>query len=71
MFSPFFYLRSLKAKYQSLVIRKIIRAVGKDKQLGQTSILKAMLMLKKAWGEVTETSNSKLFLKVRNFIESS
>ena len=53
-FPFFFYLRSLKAKYQSLVIRKIIRAVDKDKQLAQTSILEAMAMLKKACGEVTE-----------------
>ena len=50
----FFYLSSLKAKYQSLVIRKIIRAVDKDKQLARTSILEAMMMLKKVWGEVTE-----------------
>ena len=51
-FLLFFYLRSLKAKYQSLVIRKIIRVVDKDKQLARTSILKAMMMLKKAWGEL-------------------
>ena len=45
---------SLKAKYQSLVIRKIIRAVDKDKQLPRTSIFEAMIMLKTAWDEVTE-----------------
>ena len=44
----------MKAKYQPLVIRKIIRAVDKDKQLPRTSILKAMMMLKTAWYEVTE-----------------
>ena len=54
MFSPFFYLRSLKAKYQSVIIRKIIRAVDKDKQLARTSVLEAMMMLNKAWGEMTE-----------------
>ena len=53
-FLLFFYLRSLKAKYRSLVIYKIIRAVDKDKQLARTSILEAMMMLKKAWGEMTE-----------------
>ena len=53
-FLLFFYRRSLKAKYRSLVIPKIIRAVDKDKQLARTSILEAMMMLKKAWGEVTE-----------------
>ena len=45
---------SSKAKYQSLVIRKIIRAVDKDKQLPRTSIFEAMIMLKTAWDEVTE-----------------
>ena len=54
MFSPFFYLQSLNAKYRSLVIRKIIRALDKDKQLARTSILEVMMILKKAWGEVTE-----------------
>ena len=38
----FFYLSSLKAKYQSLVIRKIIRAVDKDKQLARTLVLEAI-----------------------------
>ena len=54
MFSPFLYFRSLKVKYRSLVICKIIRVVDKDKQLSRTAILKAMMMLKKAWGEVNE-----------------
>ena len=45
---------SSKAKYQSLVIRKIIRAVDKDKQLPRTSIFEAMIMLKTARDEVTE-----------------
>ena len=65
-----FKIRSLKAKYQFQVIRKIIRAEDKDKQLAQTSFLKAMMMLKKAWGEVAEQTIQK-FLKVRNFIGSS
>ena len=38
-------MRPFKAKYESLVIRKIIRAVDKDKQLARTSILEAMMML--------------------------
>ena len=53
----------MKAKHQSLVIRKIIRAVDKDKQLAQTSILKAMMMLKQAWGEVTEQAVWNCFRK--------
>ena len=63
MFSPFFYLRSLKAKYQSAIIRKIIRAVDKDKQLARTSVLEAMMMLNKAWGEMTEQTIRNCFGK--------
>ena len=63
MFSPFLYLRSLKAKYQSLVILKIIRAVDKDKQLTRTSTHEAMIMLKKAWREVTEQTIQNCFRK--------
>ena len=54
VFSFYACFRSLKAKYQSLIIRKIIRAVDKDKQLPRTSIFEAMIMLKTAWDEVTE-----------------
>ena len=53
----------MKAKYRSLVIRKIIRAVDKDKQLARTSILEAIIMLKKAWGEVTEKTIRNCFRK--------
>ena len=53
----------MKAKYQSLVIRKIIRAVDKDKQLVRTSILEAIMMLNKVWGEVTEQTTRKCFRK--------
>ena len=60
MFSPFymFFSRSL-----ALGISKIIRAVDKDKQLAQTSILEAMMMLKKACGEVTEQTIRNCFRK--------
>ena len=53
----------MKAKYWTLVIRKIIRPVGKDKQLTQTSIPKAMMMLKKDWSEVTEQTIWNCFWK--------
>ena len=69
-FLYFFYLRSLKAKYRSLVVRRITRAVDKDKQLAVISTLAAMMMLKKAWSEMTEQTIWN-FLKVRNFIENS
>ena len=53
----------MKAKYRSLVIRKIIRVVDKDKQLARTSILETMMMLKKALGEVTEQTIRNCFRK--------
>ena len=55
-------LRSLKAKYRSLVIRKITRELEKDKQLPRTSILEAM-MLKTAWDEVTNKTIVNCFRK--------
>ena len=54
MLSPFFCLRSLKAKYQYLVIYKTIRAVKKDKQLAWIWSPETMMMLKKALGEVNK-----------------
>ena len=49
----FNFLRSLKAKYRSLIIRKIIRELDQSTELPRTSILEAMIMLKAAWDEVT------------------
>ena len=63
MFSPFFYLQPLNAKYRSLVIRMIIRALDKDKQLARTSILEVMMILKKAWDQVTEQTIRNSFQK--------
>ena len=62
-FSVSLSLRSLKAKYRSLVTRKIIRELEKDKQLPRTSILEAMMMLKTAWDEVTNKTNVNCFRK--------
>ena len=70
MFSPFLYLRSLKAKYQPLVIRKIIRAVDKEKKLAQTSMLEAMMMLNKTCGEVTEQTIGHCFWKLETLLEA-
>ena len=70
MFSLFLYLRSLKAKYQPLVIRKIIRAVDKEKKLAQTSILETMMMLNKTWGEVTEQTIGHCFRKSETLLEA-
>ena len=68
-FLLFFYLRSLKAKYRSLVIRKIIRAVDEGKQLVRTSILEAMMLMKN-WGEVTERTIRNCFRKLGISLEA-
>ena len=53
-----------------MVIRKIIRTVDKDKQLAQTSIFEAMMMLKKPWGWVTEQTTRNCFQKVGISLET-
>ena len=63
IFSFYSSYRSLKAKYRSLVIRKTIRAVDKNKQLPRISILEVMMMLKTAWDEVTEKTILNCFRK--------
>ena len=60
----------MKAKCWSLIIYKIIRAVDKDKQLTRTSILEAMTMLMKAWGEVTEQTIRNCFWKSGTSLET-
>lgn len=55
--------RSLKAKYRSLVIRKIIRSVEKNRELASTSILEAMVMLRKSWDDVSEQTIVNCFRK--------
>ena len=56
-----------------LFVRSSEDKVGKDKQLAQTLILEAMIMLKKLGSVVCGDwpNNLKLFPKVRNFIGSS
>ena len=70
-FLYFSYLRSLKAKYQSLVIRKTIRVVSKDKQLVRTSILEAIMVLKKVWGELNSSKQLETVSESQNFIGNS
>ena len=53
----------MKAKYRSLVIRKIIRALEKKTELPKISILEAMMMLKTAWNEVSSKTIVNCFLK--------
>ena len=46
-------IRSLKAHYKTMSIKKLIKAIGKKKPLPEFSILDAMQMLDLAWGKVT------------------
>ena len=49
-------IRSLKAKYHTNVVQKIIRSLEKNSALPEVSILKTMQMLVSAWNAVsTET----------------
>ena len=47
-------IRSLKAKYRHLRVRRIIRYLDSGKPLPTTSILDVMIMLVKAWNAVKE-----------------
>ena len=53
----------MKAKYRSLVIRKIIKALEKKTELPKISILEAMMMLKTAWNEVSSKTIVNCFRK--------
>ena len=46
-------IRSLKAKYRTNVVRKIIRSLEKNKTLPLISLLHRMQMLVSAWNALT------------------
>ena len=46
-------IRSLKAHYKTISIKKLIEAIEKKKPLPEFSILDAMQMLDVAWGKIT------------------
>ena len=56
-------IRSLKAYYKSLSVRKFIEAIEKNKPLPEFSILDAMRMLDVAWGKVTKETVVNCFAK--------
>ena len=47
-------IRSLKAKYHSRMIQKIIKAIDENKSIPKVNILDAMKMLTVCWEDVTE-----------------
>ena len=48
-------IRALKAKYQSLAVRKLILALEKKEPIPKFAILSVMHMLKKAWDAILES----------------
>ena len=56
-------IRSLKAKYRTRVIKKIIGAIDQGKQTNPISILEAMKILVLSWGDVTSTTIVNCFKK--------
>jgi len=46
-------IRALKAKYRSLAVRKLIKALEQKESSPKFSVLSAMIMLKKAWDDVS------------------
>ena len=56
-------IRALKAKYRSLAVRKLIRALDEEASIPKFSILAAMFMLRKAWGDVANQTFTNCFWK--------
>ena len=56
-------IRSLKAHYKTMSIKKLIEAIEKKKPLPEFSILDAMQMLDPAWGKVTTKTAVNCFEK--------
>ena len=56
-------IRSLKAKYRSLPVKKQIDALGKRNQLPKLSVLTALSMLMKAWNSIPDGTFMNCFKK--------
>lgn len=56
-------IRSLKAKYQTKIVQKMIDAIDDDKPLPTTSIIEVMKMLVPTWDDVSTTTVQKCFKK--------
>ncbi|XP_057302680.1 tigger transposable element-derived protein 4-like [Hydractinia symbiolongicarpus] len=56
-------IRALKAKYRSLAVRKLIKALDEEKSTPKFSILAAMYMLRKAWDDVSNKTFTNCFRK--------
>ncbi|XP_057290295.1 tigger transposable element-derived protein 4-like [Hydractinia symbiolongicarpus] len=56
-------IRALKAKYRSLAVGKLIKALDEEKSTPKFSILAAMYMLRKAWDDVSNKTFTNCFRK--------
>ena len=57
-------IRALKAKYQSLTVRKLILALEKKELIPKFAILSVMHMLKKAWDAILNQTFTNCFRKL-------
>ena len=64
-------IRSLKAHYKTISIKKLIEAIEKKKPLPEFSILDAMQMLDVAWGKVTTKTVANCLEKAGISIENN
>ena len=62
-------IRSLKAKYRSLAVKKQIAALEKGKEMPKFSILTAMFMLTKAWNSIPDQTFINCFNKSDETVE--
>ena len=63
-------IRSLKAKYRSLAVKKQIQNLEKKSELPKFSILTAMKMLRKAWDSIPNKTFTNCFKKSWNIYRS-
>ena len=56
-------IRSLKAEYRSLAVKKVISALEEKKALPKFSVLSAMFMLRKAWDAIPNSTFTNGFRK--------
>ena len=67
-------IRSLKAKYRSLAVKKVISALEEKKALPKFSVLSTMLMLQKEWDDIPNSTFTNCFRKAgisQTTVESS
>lgn len=64
-------IRSLKAKYRSLAVKKQIMSLEKNKELPKFTILTAMTMLRQSWDSIPNQTFTNCFKKARMSTEAA